>query len=65
VYRYEDDGHWTSTGRLGDAEEVMSLNVYNSKLYAGTLPMAEIYRHDGDDAWRSMGRVDLAACSGG
>ena len=33
--------------------------VYNGKMYAGTLPLAEVFRYDGDQRWTSMGRVDL------
>ena len=36
----------------------MGLNVYNGRLYAGTLPTAEIYRFDGDGQWKRVGRVD-------
>jgi hypothetical protein len=33
--------------------------VYNGKLYAGTLPLAEVYRYDGDDQWTLVGRLDF------
>ncbi|MCF6311486.1 MAG: LamG domain-containing protein [Verrucomicrobiales bacterium] len=37
----------------------MGSNHYNGKLYAGSLPMAEIFRYDGDANWNSVGRVDF------
>jgi hypothetical protein len=36
----------------------MPLVVYNGKMYGGTLPLAEIYRYDGDENWTRFGRVD-------
>ena len=36
----------------------MPLLVYNGKMYGGTLPLAEIYRYDGDEKWTRFGRVD-------
>ena len=36
----------------------MGMNVYNGKLYGGMLPLAEIFRYDGDLNWTSVGRVD-------
>ena len=32
--------------------------VYNGKLYAGTLPMADVYRLDGAAKWTSVGQLD-------
>jgi len=36
----------------------MGMAVYNGKLYAGTLPRAEVYRYEGGTAWVSTGRLD-------
>jgi outer membrane protein assembly factor BamB len=52
------DATWESVGRLGDDTEVMNLQAYNGKLYAGTLPGAHLYRYDGDDRWQVVGTVD-------
>ena len=32
--------------------------VYNGKLYAGTLPLAEVYRYDGGTTWTRTGQLD-------
>ena len=37
----------------------MGMAVHNGKLYAGTLPLAEVYRHDGGTRWTRTGRLDL------
>jgi hypothetical protein len=36
----------------------MPLVVYNDKLFGGTLPLAEVYRFDGDESWTKVGRLD-------
>jgi len=36
----------------------MGMAVYNGKLYAGTLPFADVYRYDGGSTWTSTGRLD-------
>ena len=58
VFRWETDGTWTNTGRLGSELEVMGMAVYNGKLYAGTLPLAQVYRYDGDGEWICTGQLD-------
>ena len=35
----------------------MGMAVHNGMLYAGTLPLAEVYRYDGNK-WTSTGRLD-------
>jgi len=52
-----DRGGWRQMGRLGDSTEVMDFNVYNGKLYAGTIPRAEIFRYERDGAWTSLRRL--------
>lgn len=49
-------GQWQQTGRLGDSTEVNALNVFNGKLYAGTLPRAEVFRYERDGSWTSLRR---------
>jgi len=57
VLRYEGDGNWVNTGRLGIPEglreinEINDLTVYNGKLYAGVIPKAQVYRYESDGHW--------------
>src|SRR5262249_58263461 len=37
----------------------MGMAVHNGKLYGGTLPLAEVYRYEGETAWTPTGRLDL------
>jgi len=39
-----------------DGTEVNSLVVYNGKLYGGSIPRAEVCRHDGEEKWTSLKR---------
>ena len=48
---------WVQTGRLGDSTEVMALNVYNGKLYAASIPRAEVFRYERDGSWISVRRL--------
>jgi len=36
----------------------MGMLVYNGKMYAGTLPLAEVYRYDGGSNWTLLDRLD-------
>ena len=36
----------------------MAVSVYNGKFYAGTLPMADVYRYDAHDKWTQVGQLD-------
>ena len=36
----------------------MGMAVYNGKLYAGTLPLAEVYRYDNGGQWTPTGQLD-------
>ena len=36
----------------------MGMSVYNGKLYAGTLPFADVYRYEGGQKWVTTGRLD-------
>jgi hypothetical protein len=49
---------FTNLGRLGNEKEVMAMSVYNGKLYAGTLPLGEVYRYDADQTWTRTGQLD-------
>ena len=48
-------------GRLEDEKEVMAMAVYNGKLYAGTLPLAKVYRYEGGTTWTNTGQLDYHA----
>lgn len=48
---------WRQAGRLGDATEIMDMTVYNGKLYASSIPRAEIFRYEQDRQWTSVRRV--------
>jgi hypothetical protein len=41
---------------LGDSSESNALTVYNGKLYAGTIPGAEVFRYDGEQRWTRLRR---------
>jgi hypothetical protein len=58
VFRRAGGREWIDCGKLGESEAVSSLAVYRRKLYAGTLPLAEVYRYDGDGRRTSTGRLD-------
>ena len=36
----------------------MGMSVYNGSLYAGTLPLASVYRYDGNSKWTNTGNLD-------
>jgi hypothetical protein len=36
----------------------MGMLVHNGQLYAGTLPLAEVYRYDGGQTWTKTGQLD-------
>ncbi len=63
VFRYDGDNQWADSGRLGEELEVMGMLVHNGGLFAGSLPLAEVFRFrsQGNDSprWDSVGRVDL------
>jgi hypothetical protein len=61
VFRYDGDNQWADCGRLGEELEVMGMLVHNGGLFAGSLPLAEVFRFrtDADPRWDSLGRLDL------
>ncbi|MBP86534.1 MAG: hypothetical protein CMJ64_07455 [Planctomycetaceae bacterium] len=58
VFRWAGGKKWIPSGRLGEELETMPLIVYNGKMYAGTLPSAEVYRFD-DPNWTKFARLDF------
>lgn len=61
VFQWDGRG-WQDRGRLGEELEVMGMVVHNGSLYAGTLPLAWICRHDidpdGRNTWALLKRLD-------
>ncbi|MCE9525523.1 MAG: LamG domain-containing protein [Planctomycetales bacterium] len=57
VFRWRND-KWEDRGRLGEELEVMGMAVHNGSFYAGTLPLGQIYRHDGDTRWKLLKQLD-------
>jgi hypothetical protein len=57
VFRRGDDG-WDDLGRLGDELEVMGMLVHNGHLYGGTLPLAAVFRYDGERGWTKTAQLD-------
>jgi hypothetical protein len=53
-----DGAAWLDRGRLGSELEVMGMMVHNGALYAGTLPLAQLYRHEGGGDWRLLRQLD-------
>ena len=57
------DGKWELCGRTNleddnkDVMEINALTVHNGKFYAGTLPMAGVWRYDGGTKWTLMKRL--------
>lgn len=54
------DPAWTDCGRPGDAKYILSLAVYDGKLYASTYEEGErqaghVYRYDGGTTWTDCG----------
>ncbi len=53
-----DGAVWIDRGRLGQELEVMGMMVHNGAFYAGTLPLGQIYRHEGAREWRLLRQLD-------
>jgi hypothetical protein len=45
---YEENGRWRSLGTVAYEREIMGMAMYNGKVYLGALPMANVYRMDGE-----------------
>ncbi len=57
VFRWQND-RWEDRGRLGEELEVMGMAVHNGSFYAGTLPLGQIYRYEGDTSWSLLKQLD-------
>ncbi len=57
VFAWDKDA-WQDRGRLGEELEVMGMLVHNGSFYAGTLPLAQIYRYDGGQTWTLLKQLD-------
>jgi len=57
VFRFEGGTQWTDCGRLGQANEVMGMAVFQGKLYAAPLYQdgKGLYRHEGGQQWTYCG----------
>ena len=58
VYRLAEGDSWDDLGQLGDELEVMGMLVHNGRLMAGSLPLAQVYRYEGDQRWRLLKQLD-------
>lgn len=58
VYRLTKDGKWEDRGQLGDELEVMGMLVHNGRFIAGSLPLANVYHHEGGQNWRPLKQLD-------
>lgn len=57
VFAWRNDA-WHDRGRLGEELEVMGMLVHNGGFYAGTLPLAQVYRYDGGETWTLLKQLD-------
>jgi hypothetical protein len=57
VYRFEEGRKWTDCGKLGDANEVVGMAVFQGKLYASPLYQdgKGLYRYEGGRQWTFCG----------
>ncbi|MFO0947270.1 MAG: LamG domain-containing protein [Planctomycetota bacterium] len=55
VYRYEGNKQWTCCGKLGEADAVMGLAVYDGQLFAIPLYHQGTYRYEGGENWADCG----------
>ena len=53
------NGQWVDCGPLGQSTEPNGLTVYNGKLFAGSLPWAEVYRYDDGEGWTPVRRFHV------
>lgn len=57
VFAWQNNA-WRDRGRLGEEQEVMGMLVHNGSLYAGSLPLAQVYRYGGDETWTLLKQLD-------
>lgn len=55
IYRYEGGSEWTDCGKLGDADAVFSLLVFDGKLYSNPIYHQGVYRYEGGTSWTHVG----------
>jgi len=71
VYRYLGDQQWAECGRLGEANDVYALAVYQGDLYAIPMYSPGVFRLQDEDQWRYCGTpggqrsMSLAVFNGG
>jgi hypothetical protein len=56
VYRYEDNGAWTSLG-TPEGRRVEALTVYQGALYGGAYDKGEVYRYRPAEGWKIVGQL--------
>ena len=60
IYRYDGGTQWTCIGRdPHDVIQIHSLQVAQSKLWAGTWPQGYVLRREADDDWTITGKIGL------
>ncbi|MBX3412021.1 MAG: LamG domain-containing protein [Pirellulales bacterium] len=55
VYRYAGEQRWIDCGRLGEANDVMAMAVYDGDLYAIPLYSQGLFRYEGGTTWADCG----------
>lgn len=58
VFAVEGPHRFRDLGTMGNELEVMPMALFNGKLYAGTLPLAQIYRFEDEEGWQLIDRLD-------
>ncbi len=58
VFAVEGPHRFRDLGTMGNELEVMPMALFNGKLYAGTLPLAQIYRFEDEEGWQLVDRLD-------
>lgn len=55
VYRFLGGGRWEDCGRLGEANDVYSLCVFDGALYGNPMYSPGVFRYDGEQQWTPCG----------
>lgn len=56
VYRYEENGQWTSLG-TPEGRRVEAMTVFQDALYGGAYDKGEVYRYRPDEGWKIVGQL--------